>query len=302
MTDKPLSHTVTVDATGLQETAPVTNEDDGFADTPTSLGITRETPSTPLFVRATARLEPAGGPSFDGASWVWYPDDDPAWNLNSPTAEAVRYFRKSFTLEEVPSAAELLLTADNLATVYVNGEKVGRSDDGFDGDPSHSWEYAPVFDVADALTAGENVVAIEVERFGYYGGLIARLLLDDGRTIDTDGSWRAAKDVADGWTSTGFDDSAWAAAAELGEYGMAPWGTNVEIADASEGAVRVALTDSSSDATEYTDIATVSDGTGVRTTGWTRVPSDFNGGTARLQVSNARVTVATLELAVRNDI
>lgn len=299
MTEEPLSHTVTVDATGLQETAPVTNEDDDFADTPTSLDITRETSSTPLYARVTARLEPAG-PTFDGVPWVWYPDDVPPWNLNIPSAEAVRYFRRSFTLEELPAAAELLFTADNLATVYVNGVKVGRSDDGFDGDPSHSWEYAPVFDVADALTTGENVVAIKVERFGNYGGLLARLLFDDGRTIDTDANWRAAKDVADGWTSTGFDDSSWVAAAELGEYGMDPWGTNVEIA--SEGAVRVALTDSSGDATEYTDTATVSDGTGIRTTGWARVPSGFDDGTARLQVSNARVTVATLELAVRNDI
>ena len=302
MTDKPLSHMVTVDATGLQETAPVTNEGDSFADTPTSLGITRATPSTPLYARATARLEPAGGLTFDGASWVWYPDDDPAWDLNSPGAEAVRYFRKSFTLDEVPSAAQLLVTADNLATVYVNGERVGRSDDGFDGDPSHSWEHAPVIDVADALTTGENVVSVRVERFGHYAGLLARLRLGGERTIDTDGSWRAAREAADGWTSTDFDDTEWVAAAELGEYGMGPWGTNVELADAPGGAVRVAFSDASGDATQFTDAATVDEGAGIRTTGWTRVPSDFNGGTARLQASNARVTVATLELAVRNDI
>lgn len=51
----------------------------------------------------------------------------------------------------------------------------------------------------------------------------------------------------------------------------------------------------------YTESVT-SGNRGIRTTGWEPVPSSFNGGTVTLQMANARVTAATLELAVRNDI
>lgn len=132
MTDKPLAHTVTVDATGLQEAPPVTRESDDFTATPTALEITRSTPATPLYARVTARLEPAS--------------------------------------------------------------------------------------------------------------------------------------------------------------------------DARDGAVRIALSDVSGDTIQHSDRATVEEGTGIRTTGWTKVPADCNGGTARLCVSSARVTATTLELAIRNDI
>lgn len=294
MTDKPLSHMVTVDATGLQETAPVRSESDEFVDTPTSLDVTRATPSTPLYARLTARLEPVGGPTLDGASWIWSSSD--------PNSDVTRYFRKSFTLEEVPSSAQFTFTGDDLATAYVNGEKVGRSDEGFDGDVDDSWAYAPVIDVSDALTVGENVLAIEVQQSAYAAGLIGRLQLDGGRTVDTDGSWLAAESVSEGWTATDFDDSGWSAVTVLAEYGAGPWGTRVDIADAHEGAARIALSGPSGKKTQYTDAATVDDGTGIRTTGWVTVPADFNDGTARLQVSNARVTVVTLELAVMNDI
>lgn len=132
MTDEPLAHMVTVDATGLQEVPPVTHENDDFTATSTALEITCATPVTPLYARVTARLEPAS--------------------------------------------------------------------------------------------------------------------------------------------------------------------------DAGDGAVLIALSDSSGDTIQHSDRATVEEGTGIRTTGWTNVPADCNGGTARLCVSNARVTATTLELAIRNDV
>lgn len=71
--------------------------------------------------------------------------------------------------------------------------------------------------------------------------------------------------------------------------------------DHDVGAVRIALSDPSGRRTEFTDAATIESGTGIRTTGWQRVPADFNGGTATVQASNARITAVTFELAVRND-
>lgn len=76
----------------------------------------------------------------------------------------------------------------------------------------------------------------------------------------------------------------------------------IDPVDGREGAVRIALTDSSGQTTESTDAATIDSGTGIRTTGWQPVPAEFNGGTAILQLSNAHVTAVTMELAIRNDI
>lgn len=68
------------------------------------------------------------------------------------------------------------------------------------------------------------------------------------------------------------------------------------------GAVRIALSDPSDRRTEFAEAATIESGTGIRTTGWQHVPADFNGGTATVEASNARITAVTFELAVRNDI
>lgn len=284
MTNKPLAHMVTVDATGLQETAPVRSENDSFENTPTSLDITRATPATPLYVRLTARIESVGGPTLDGAFQIWT-SSDPAENVT-------RYFRKSFTLDEVPDAAPFVFNADDGATVYVNGERVAQSNE---------WWYAPVVDVADSLTAGKNVIAVEVEQGGGGAGLTGRLDVDEEHMIVTDDSWLAAESASGDWMSPSFDDSRWDAAVVINKYGS-DWGDHIEIGDSHVGTARVALSDPTGENTKYTDPATIDDGVGVRSTGWTKVPADFNGGTARLQVSNARVTAVTLELAVRNDI
>lgn len=301
MTNKPLAHMVTIDSTGLQEEAPVRNESSTFEDSPTSLDVRRATPATPLFARVTARLEPASSLSLADAAWIWYPDDDPAWDYNDPSAEGVRYFRRSFDLEAVPDSATLVFTADNLATASINGTEVGTSAEGFEGQPQYSWEHAPVIDVTDALQQGENVLAMEVERFGHFAGLIGRLYLDgdgEGRTIDTDDSWRASQDATEGWRTADFDAAEWPTAAELGDYGMWPWQQGVSIAT-DPAAVRLALSGGGDES--VTEPATA-ESTGIRTTGWEHVPETFNGGTVTLQTANARVTAATLELAVRNDV
>lgn len=285
MTNKPLAHMVTVDATGLQETSPVRSENDSFEDTPTSLNVKRATPATPLYARLTARLEPVGGPTLDGASWIWT-SSDPEWYVT-------RYFRKSLTLDEVPSTAQFVFAGDDRATVHVNGEQVAQSD---------NWSHGPVIDVSDALTTGENALAVEVEQGTYGAGLVGRLELGEDRVVVTDDSWLGAENVSGEWTAVDFDDSEWSSAVVLAEFGSGDWGGNIDIEDSQEGAARVALSDPSGRDVQYTDPVTVDDDVGIRSTGWVKVPADFNGGTARLQVSNARVTVVTLELAVRNDI
>lgn len=297
---KPLAYMVTVDATGLQGEAPVRNESSAFRDSPTTLNIERATPATPLYGRVTARMEPTSSLSLEGSSWIWYPNDDPAWDVNEPSAEGVRYFRRTFDLSEVPANATLVLNADNVATAWINGTEVGTSADGWDGQIAYSWQQAAVIDVTEALQAGENALAVKAERFGNYAGLIGRLYLSfDGisQTIDTDDVWVASQEPTDGWRSLGFDDSDWPAAQVNGSYGMGPWG-EFSI-DLEHAAIRMKL---SADGETTSAEPVSSGGRGIRTTGWEPIPPAFNGGEVTLQASNARVTAATLELAIRNDI
>jgi hypothetical protein len=70
---------------------------------------------------------------------------------------------------------------------------------------------------------------------------------------------------------------------------------------AGSGSASIRLKRSGNGEVSTTDPVT-SAGLGVRTTGWEHVPSAFDGGTVTLQTASARVTAATLELAVRNDV
>jgi len=300
--DNPLVHMDTVDATGLQGEAPFTAESTSFVDTPTTLDIERAS-SGSLYGRVTARMDTVetDAASLDGLTWIWYPNDDPAWDVDEEGTEGVRYFRRTFSLDEIPEEARMLVNADNLATVWINGTEVGTSADGFTGELAYSWEYAPSIDVTDALETGENTIAMKVERFGYSAALIGELRLQSGdetRTIGTDSEWVASQEPADGWRTGDFDDSGWPNAQELGEYGMDPYGTNVTVSLADPTAVRIKL---SADGEESTTDAATSHTHESVTTGWEPIPAEFDGGTATLQASNTRITVATLELAVRND-
>jgi len=79
---------------------------------------------------------------------------------------------------------------------------------------------------------------------------------------------------------------------------MDPYGQNVDIPAEPDAAVRMAF--ESGGEVAHSE-ATTAGGLGIRSTGWEPVPAAFDGGTVWMQVANARVTVATLELAVRNE-
>src|SRR4051812_25956940 len=94
-----------------------------------------------LLLSATAAF---AQPSRDwaGASWVW---DQPDANQSAQTDDP-RYLRRTFELPAAAKKAELIITADNEYTVYVNGQKVGG-----DGE----WQTVERYDVARHLTVGK---------------------------------------------------------------------------------------------------------------------------------------------------
>ena len=164
--------------------------------------------------------------SFDGCSWIWFSEGNPA--QNAPAEK--RYFRRAFSLPEGKKimSAQLRVSADDAFTARLNGEVVGASTAGAD-----TWKTGKQLpDFAHLLKPGGNVLAIIAENLpapaANPAGLIARLEIDfDGgepMKIVSDGEWRSAKNEAPGWDRAGFDDKAWDKAMVAGKHGIAPWG------------------------------------------------------------------------------
>ncbi|OMF24110.1 alpha-L-rhamnosidase [Paenibacillus sp. FSL H8-0548] len=146
--------------------------------------------------------------------------------------------RKSFDLNDHIEEAHLDITADDYYKLYVNGHFVGQGP----AQGNHFHYFYNRFDIASYLRQGENVIAVQVYYHGlisrsynsgdYRQGLIAELVADGTRLVQTDKTWnyRIAEEYGPaevigyntqfqenidsrlkekGWRSAGYDDSDW---------------------------------------------------------------------------------------------
>lgn len=167
---------------------------------------------------------PVEGPSFTGGHWIWTTGSESDQQGNKIPA-GTAYFRKTFSVptDRTLTAAQLVAAADDSFTLSLNGVVIGGTPRGAE------WDAGQLYDVTDRLTGGANTFAIEATNatVGYSGAILKLVLTFDSgdpMTIITDGSWLSSAQQADGWTTTGFDDSSWTAAADFGAYGISPWG------------------------------------------------------------------------------
>ena len=161
---------------------------------------------------------------WSGSKWIWCLQK-PGTPLSS-LPEGVCYFRTGVAVTEKARivSADLMVTADNLYEVTLNGKLIG----GNLSDPN-AWNSPKRFDVAALLTAGDNVIAVEAANTvpGPAGLLLKlRVVLSDGQTVErvTDGSWRCLATEEPNWTQLDFNDQEWPAAAEMEPFGKGPWG------------------------------------------------------------------------------
>jgi alpha-L-rhamnosidase len=155
--------------------------------------------------------------AFKSSRWIWYPEEHPAGAAKPGTA----YFRKSFTVAEASAEAVLLVAADNLARIFINGERLGDWSD---------FKIANTFNITKNLRPGKNVVAISVQNMGEApnpGGLLALIDVSTqtiGKSaVITDSSWKVSDAPDKGWETPDYGDDFWASAKDLGAYGMEPW-------------------------------------------------------------------------------
>ncbi|MCC6694691.1 MAG: hypothetical protein IT365_03570 [Candidatus Hydrogenedentes bacterium] len=152
------------------------------------------------------------------AHWIWHRESDPA----TPPPPGKRYFRHEFTLPDAAAihSGRIVLTADNTFALYVNGS-LAKTGDNLN-------ELYPV-DVTALLKPGTNVLAVAAENKGNQpnaAGLVGALSVqfDDSEEIAvvTDAGWLTSIDVGESWTRAAAPGT-WAAAHDLGLFGVAPW-------------------------------------------------------------------------------
>lgn len=149
--------------------------------------------------------------SLTKASWIWFPEGNPA--VDAPAAR--RFFRRHFALppgKEI-ARASLSVTADDRFAARLNGREVGRGQD---------WNQVNQFgDLAGLLHPGDNELAIDAENMpapsANPASLIAMLDIEfadhTALQIPSDDAWAAATSAAGPWVKSMV----------TAPYGGGPW-------------------------------------------------------------------------------
>ena len=161
---------------------------------------------------------------LEQAQWIWF-TADPKLPM-SLFPEEVIFFRLPFDLPDknAVQSAEMVVTADNLYTLYLNGSPVGENS----VEPD-AWNQPKRFAVGELLVSGSNILAVEAMNTaaGPAGMILALAIqLKDGSriTVNSDGTWKANNTADVNWRQDGFDTSPWQNARVLGPFGISPWG------------------------------------------------------------------------------
>ena len=147
-----------------------------------------------------------------GARWIWHG--------GARRDNARICVRKAF---DVPSRAAVAkatawMTCDNAFTLYLNGRKVGGSND---------WEIARTYQVAGLLRDGRNILAVEARNDDGPCGLLGKLRIEtrSGKVTDlpSGAGWRTSEKAQGNWKAGEAGDSPWAKAVVVAAYGDEPW-------------------------------------------------------------------------------
>ena len=159
--------------------------------------------------------------------WIWS-----TAGANRRAAPGKVYFRKTLDLHEHFINAELIVTADNRFSLFVNGQRIVGGDE---------WEKPTVvLTLKEHLRGGRNVIAVEAENTTaspnpaglFVNGRIKHRKISDTRNEEfaSDQTWKWSTSPAEGWNTPAFDDRDWPPAAELGGVNAAPWRLDQKLA------------------------------------------------------------------------
>ena len=160
-------------------------------------------------------------PTFDGAKWIWHKGAGPA--------AGTWYFQKGFAFPagQKPKKARVLITCDNLWTLYVNGKQAGQNDSAPD-----SWNRPQSVDVTEHLVVEKNAIAVEgANTVPGPSGLLIKLAVEfeEGKetfSLASDKTWISTSKPEKSWKDNGFvAGNNWTPVTVIGPHGIAPWGS-----------------------------------------------------------------------------
>ncbi|MEI7912122.1 MAG: glycosyl hydrolase [Verrucomicrobiota bacterium] len=141
----------------------------------------------------------------DAASWIWCP--------GNKDGTIDRYFRKKIEIAKMPLKARIRITCDDAYTLFVNGKEIGSGT---------NWQSVQQYDLAKALVAGANVIAIKAHNGGGAMGLIAEYVAGEQR-VGTDATWLSTKDEVKGWQGMAFNATDWQQAEKIANFPESLW-------------------------------------------------------------------------------
>ncbi|KAJ7440204.1 bacterial alpha-L-rhamnosidase-domain-containing protein [Mycena galericulata] len=172
--------------------------------------------------------------AFQSADWIWAPETSPP---NAPPGEVALRFTYTPPAGKVPASALVVVTVDDLFTLYVNGALVGSAPN-----TTNIWKNAQIFNKVD-LTASSSstlfaILATNLPDVGTGGAdpagvlFAAQITFTDGSStiVSSSTAWKATASIPANFQSPATSDSSWASAQSFGAYGVAPWDTSVVVA------------------------------------------------------------------------
>ncbi len=160
---------------------------------------------------------------FDESNWIW--SSSAGAELPSLSA-GVCFFRAELNLPRDTrlESAEVIVTADNLYVLYVNGQGVGES-----ATDNNAWRSPQRFDITKLLVPGRNVFAVKaVNTLPGPAALLLKTVVRraDGSeiTLTSGEAWKCSLTEQTNWQQLAFEDGKWSAVRVVGKFGDAPWG------------------------------------------------------------------------------
>ncbi|MDD3154026.1 MAG: DUF4832 domain-containing protein [Victivallaceae bacterium] len=149
------------------------------------------------------------GQYLGAAYWIWDKKTHKACSC---------YAVKTFRLNKKPARAELILSVDDNARVWLNGKELQSK-------CYRSWGDAEIQDVTPLVQSGENILAVEAINLASSCGIIAELRVAEDEQSEmhplfvSDRSWKASAFASKGWQNLSGASSSWAPAMELRRNG-----------------------------------------------------------------------------------
>ncbi|KDR71306.1 hypothetical protein GALMADRAFT_75234 [Galerina marginata CBS 339.88] len=154
---------------------------------------------------------------FSASKWIWTDET----NGPSPTSPGSRAFRRDIFLPgQNRFPTNIIMTADDLFTLFINGIQIGSGNDFHIANSFCVW-----------LIPGFNVFAVNVTNgltVPTPAGLLGTIQIKDNNgftdTIVSNSGWRSFNGVPVGFQDLAFDDGSWLPANVEADFGGGPWG------------------------------------------------------------------------------